>query len=67
MILADTFSAVPFQSEDDIAFAKDRRCPFFLRFRDSDPHPPCASAGVRLSKSEEAKDAGIYYEQADGT
>ena len=67
MILADTFGATPFHSEDDIAFAKDRRCPFFLRYRDRDPHPPAASAGVRLSKSEEAKEAGIYYEQADGS
>ncbi|MDX1927304.1 MAG: helix-turn-helix transcriptional regulator [Pirellulaceae bacterium] len=67
MILADTFGATPFQSEDNIATAKDRRCPFFLRYRDRDPHPPCASAGVRLSKSEDAKEPGIYYEQADGS
>lgn len=67
MILADTFGAEPFKSQDDIASAKDRRCPFFLRYRDRDPHPPCASAGTRLSKSDDAKEPGIYYENADGT
>lgn len=67
MIIADSFHCTPFESQDNVERASDRKCPFFLRYRDSDPHPPCASAGVRLSKTEEAKEAGIYYETADGT
>lgn len=67
MILADTFQAVPFESQDKVAKASERRCPFFLRYRDHDPHPSCASAGMRLSKDFDAKEAGIYYEQADGS
>ncbi len=67
MILADTFSAEPFKSEDHLQSAKDRRVPFFLRYRDRDPHPPCTSAGMQLSKTEPSKEPGIYYEQADGT
>ncbi len=67
MVIADTFHATPFQSEDDVEKATDRSCPFFLRYRDRDPHVPCVSAGVRLSKTEEAKEPGIYYETAKGT
>ncbi len=67
MILADTFQVEPFHSEDDLKRASDRSIPFFLRYRDTDPHPPCVSAGVRLSQKEEADSPGIYYEKADGT
>ncbi|MFN3192469.1 MAG: helix-turn-helix domain-containing protein [Aureliella sp.] len=66
-IFSDTFAATPFETQDTVAKASDRRCPFFLRYRDSDPHIPCASAGLRLSASEDAPEPGIYYEQADGT
>lgn len=67
LVLADTFQVEPFHSEDDVARASDRSIPFFLRYRDTDPHPPCVSAGVRLSKKEAANDPGIYFEKADGT
>ena len=67
MIFADSFHAAPFESEDTVEKASDRRCPFFLRYRDSDPHPPCVSAGLRLSKSQESKEPGIYFEQSDGS
>ncbi|RMF44661.1 MAG: XRE family transcriptional regulator [Planctomycetota bacterium] len=66
-VIADTFHATPFQSQDDVESATDRACPFFLRYRKSDPHLPCASAGLRLSKNEAAEEPGIYYETADGT
>ncbi|MEM7474356.1 MAG: helix-turn-helix transcriptional regulator [Planctomycetota bacterium] len=66
-VVADTFSGQPFQSEDNVAKASDRRSPFFLRYRDSDPHLPCCSAGLKLSASEESTQPGIYYEKADGT
>lgn len=67
MILADSFHAEPFKTEDDVKVASDRSIPFFLRYRETDPHPPCVSAGVRLSKTEEAVEPGIYYEKADGS
>lgn len=63
---AEIFGATPFQSEDGVEKASDRRCPFFLRYRDHDPHLPCASAGVRLSKTEDAAEPGIYYESDGG-
>jgi hypothetical protein len=67
MIMADSFQADPFKTEDDVERASDRSVPFFLRYRDTDPHPACVSAGVRLSKSEAADEPGIYYEKADGS
>ena len=66
MVIADTFHAEPFVSQDGVEKATDRKCPFFLRYRDRDPHIPCASAGVQLSKTEEAKEPGIYYENEKG-
>jgi hypothetical protein len=67
MVIAETFQATPFESQDDVEDASERRCPFFLRYRDRDPHIPSASAGIRLSKNQEAKEPGIYYETADGS
>ncbi|MEZ6136816.1 MAG: helix-turn-helix transcriptional regulator [Pirellulaceae bacterium] len=67
MVIADSFHATAFESEDNVERASDRKAPFFLRYRDTDPHPPCVSAGMRLSKSEEASEPGIYYETADGS
>ena len=67
MIIADTFGATPFESQDQVEKASQRRCPIFLRYRDHDPHLPCASAGMQLSKTEPADQPGIYYETADGT
>lgn len=67
MIVADSFQAHPFKSEDNVSVAADRSIPFFLRYRDTDPHPDCVSAGIRLSKKEDAKEPGIYYEKADGS
>jgi hypothetical protein len=61
------FGCDPFVSQDDVKTAKERSCPFFLRYRDSDPHPPAASAGMRLSKTEKADQPGLYYEQANGS
>lgn len=67
IIFAETFGCDPFVSQDDVESASDRSCPFFLRYRDSDPHPDAATAGLRLSKSESADRPGIYYEQEDGS
>ncbi len=67
LVLASAFGCDPFVSQDNVNKASDRSCPFLLRYRDHDPHPPACSAGMRLSKTEKAEEAGLYYEQADGT
>lgn len=67
LVLAETFGATPFESQDGVSRASDRPCPFFLRYRDLDPHPACASAGMQLSVNDKVKEPGIYYEQADGS
>ena len=67
LVLANAFGCDPFVSQDNVAKASERACPFFLRYREHDPHPPACSAGMQLSKSEKAEEAGLYYEQADGT
>jgi hypothetical protein len=67
LIFADAFGCTPFVTEDDVDDVSARSCPFFLRYRDSDPKPGGASAGVRLSKNEDAPEPGFYYEKDDGT
>ena len=67
LLFADAFGCTPFVTEDDVDDVSARSCPFFLRYRDSDPKPGGASAGLRLSKNEDAADPGFYYENDDGT
>lgn len=67
LLFADAFGCTPFVTEDDVDDVSARSCPFFLRYRDSDPKPGGASAGVRLSKNEDAPEPGFYYEKDDGT
>lgn len=67
LVLANAFGCDPFVSQDDVKTASERACPFFLRYREHDPHPPACSAGKRLSKIQNADEPGLYYEQADGT
>lgn len=67
LVLANAFGCDPFVSQDNVTKASERSCPFFLRYRQHDPHPPACSAGMQLSKTEKANDPGLYYEQADGT
>jgi hypothetical protein len=67
LLFADVFGCTPFVTEDDVDDVSARSCPFFLRYRDSDPQPGGASAGVRLSKNEDAPEPGFYYEKDDGT
>ena len=66
MVFADAFGCVPFVSEDDVDDSSSRACPFFLRYRDNDPKPDSASAGMRLSNTEDAPKPGIYFEQDNG-
>lgn len=67
MVFSDAFGCTPFVSEDDVDDAASRACPFFLRYRETDPKPDAASAGMRLSNTEDAPKPGIYHELADGT
>lgn len=67
LVFADAFGCSPFVTEDDVDDTSARACPFFLRYRDIDPKPDSASAGMRLSKNEDAPHPGFYYEKDDGT
>src|SRR6056297_1287006 len=67
LLFADAFGCTPFVTEDDVDDVSARSCPFFLRYRESDPKPGGASAGLRLSKNEDAPEPGFYYEKDDGT
>ncbi len=67
LLFADAFGCTPFVTEDDVDDVSARSCPFFLRYRDSDPQPGGASAGVCLSKNEAAPEPGFYYEKDDGS
>ena len=67
LLFSDAFGCTPFVTEDDVDDVSARSCPFFLRYRDNDPHPGAASAGMRLSKNEDAPKPGFYYEKDDGT
>lgn len=67
LVLASAFGCNPFESQDGVAKASDRSCPFFLRYRDHDPHPPSASAGLQLSRTEKTDQPGLYYEREDGS
>ena len=67
LVFSEAFGCTPFVTEDDVDDTSARSCPFFLRYRDSDPQPDGASCGTRLSKNEDAPKPGFYYEQNDGT
>lgn len=66
IVLARAFHCDPFVSEDTIESSTDRAVPFFMRYRDNDPHPGSCVAGLNLSKEEKDLKAGIYYEDAKG-
>lgn len=67
LLFSDVFGCTPFVTEDDVDDVSARSCPFFLRYRATDPKPDSASAGTRLSKNEDAPEPGFYYEKNDGT
>ncbi|MEM6688280.1 MAG: helix-turn-helix transcriptional regulator [Planctomycetota bacterium] len=67
LVFSDAFGCTPFVTEDDVDDTSARSCPFFLRYRDSDPQPGGASSGTRLSKNEDAPEPGFYYEKDDAT
>lgn len=66
IMLAEAFNCEPFVSQDDVADPKSRSLPFFLRYRENDPHPPSCAAGIKLSASNQAIEPGLYYEDEAG-
>jgi hypothetical protein len=66
MMLATTFGADPFVSQDQVARAKDRRCPIMFRYRHADPQPPACCGGVQVAADTAAPQAGLYYEVDKG-
>lgn len=65
-MVASAFGVQPFVSEDKVPKARDRSCPFFIRYRDGDSQPESCCGGTRLSRSEAAKQPGIYFENEHG-
>jgi hypothetical protein len=66
MILAGAFGASAFKSQDDFQRSADRSCPFFLRYRDDDPHADSCCGGVRLADDTRSKQPGFYFETPSG-
>ncbi len=67
LIYSSVFGGNSFESQDNVATASERSCPFFLRYRDNDPQPPSFCSGRQLSKKEKADQPGLYYETEDGS
>ncbi len=66
IVLSRAFNCDPFVSEDEVENSSLRSVPFFLRYRDKDPHPASCVAGIKLSKNDANMKQGIYYEDAEG-
>jgi len=73
IMLAKTFSAEPFVTEDGVAKPKDRKCPILFRYREkkderweADPQPPSCCGGVQLAAKTPAPRSGIYYQTRTG-
>jgi hypothetical protein len=66
LVIAAAFGAEPFASEDGIVSARNRRCPFFIRYRAQDPQPGSCMAGMSLEKGSKNLAPGIYFEDASG-
>lgn len=67
LVLAAAFDCEPFVSQDEIAASRRRSVPFFLRYRDFDPHPDSCAAGMKLGRTEPITEPGFYYELEDGS
>ena len=66
IVLSKAFNCDPFESQDNVEAATDRTIPFFMRYRENDPHPGSCVAGLNLSKKDTSLEAGLYYENAGG-
>ncbi len=67
LMFARAFALTPFRCRDRWARARDRRCPLFFRWRDTDPQPPSCCGGLVLGDDTSSVAPGIYYETADGS
>lgn len=66
VVFANAFGCIAFESQDAVSEASERRCPFFIRYRDTDPHPPSCMGGLSLDKSSKSLAPGIYFEDEQG-
>lgn len=66
LILANAFSAVAFESQDNVALPTDRACPVMFRYRERDPKPASCCGGMRLARKSRHAAPGIYYETENG-
>ncbi len=66
IVLSRAFNCDPFESQDTVEDAADRAIPFFMRYRENDPHAASCVAGLNLSKKEAKLEAGLYYEGENG-
>ncbi len=66
IVLSRAFNCNPFETQDDVSSAGERAIPFFMRYRDNDPHPASCVAGVHLSKADAEVEAGLHYENEAG-
>ncbi len=62
VLLGDIFGAPPFRTQDNVLSPRNRRCPFYFRYRPHDPAPESLCGGTQLSKREAPDKPGIYYE-----
>jgi hypothetical protein len=67
LIMAEAFGCTPFAPQPDVTSPKLRNCPFYIRYRNNDPHPPSCWGGTELASNKAASVPGIYYEQKDGS
>lgn len=66
IVLAKAFNCDPFETQDNHDNPTERAIPFFMRYRDHDPHPNSCVAGLQLSKGDKEVAAGLYYEDESG-
>ncbi len=66
IVVANALNCEPFVSQDNCNSVNDRSVPFFMRYRDNDPHPASCMAGLKLSRDQESKEPGIYFEDEKG-
>ncbi len=60
-VVAETFKANSFTSEDGVRSPADRSCPFFFRYRQNDPKPRSCCGGEVLARGTPSDAPGIYY------
>jgi hypothetical protein len=63
-VIAEAFDTKPFTPPRNTS--RPSLCPFFLRYRDDDPHPPSCHAGRKTTGVCRDRGPGIYYETESG-